>query len=189
MLRDAAINELKAIYHVLHSDMAAAREIVLNSDTQFARRMLVRAFFAFVEGLAYSMRQVTLASSQEVSVFSRAELFLLREKKYQIDERGKVLRERDNYLPTSAGFLFSLRMYPKLHGAEFNPELGAGWEAFKSAQITRDAITHPKSLGKLEISDAAFLTFVKASDWGQATLAAMFAACEEADRKWSELNA
>lgn len=83
-----------------------------------------------------------------------------------------------------SGFLFSLRMYPKAHGGQYNPQLGDGaWEAFKSALALRDSITHPKSAEKLEISDDALKNFAKASEWRKSVIRGMFDACDEGDRQ------
>lgn len=184
MLREDAVRELKSLYSTLQADVTEAQELYNASGNQFARRVLVRAFFAFIEGLAYNLRQVTLASCKELPNASTAELFLLQEEVHEIDEKGKLRPPREKYLATGSGFLFSLRMYPKAHGGKYNPQLGdGGWEAFKYALALRDSITHPKSAAKLEISDDALMNFAKASEWGKSAIRGMFDACDEADRR------
>jgi len=171
------------------SDLNQTKDLCTTADSQFARRMLVRAFFAFIEGLAFHLRQITLASCREMPNFSEAEIYALAEKKYVVTEQGKV-RETDNYLPTAAGFLFTLRMYAKLHGAEYEPSRdSAGWADFKIAMSIRDSITHPKTAEKLEITDAALVTFLQGADWGRASFLAMYEACEEADRHYRSIQA
>jgi hypothetical protein len=184
MLRDDTVRELKSIYATLQADVYEAQELYKASGNQFARRVLVRAFFSFIEGLAYNLRQVTLASCKGLPNVSAAELFLLQEETCEIDEKGKVRPPREKYLATGSAFLFSLRMYPKAHGGQYNPELGdGGWEAFRNALALRDSITHPKSAAKLEISDEALVNFAKASEWGKSAIRGMFDACDEADRQ------
>jgi len=184
MLREDAVRELKNIYATLQADLYEAQELHKASDNQFSRRVLVRAFFAFIEGLAYNLRQVTLASCKELPNVSLGELFLLREQMYEIDEKGKMKSPREKFLATGSGFLFSLRMYPKAHGGQYNPQLGdGGWEAFKNALLLRDSITHPKSAEKLEISDNALMNFAQAAEWGKSAIRGMFDACDEADKR------
>lgn len=188
MSREHAVNDLKVIYGILVSDLNQTKELCASSDSQFSRRMMVRAFFAFIEGLAFHLRQVTLASCRTMPNFTPGEIFLLSEKKYQIDDKGNV-REGDNYLRTAPGYLFSLRMYSKLHGAEYKPELGRGWDSFRRALAIRDSITHPKSADKLEISAETLAEFIAGAEWGKAVLMAMFDACDAADQYYrSVLN-
>ena len=183
MPRKEAVNELKLIYGTLLADIVQAEELYRISDTQFSRRVLIRAFFAFIEGLAYNLRQVTLASCEKLPNMSDEERVRLREKTYELDKDGN-LRLRTKYLRTGPGFLFSLQMYPKTHGGEYSPKLdNGGWVAFDSALKLRDSITHPKSAATLEISDEAFKVFCKASDWAQTLLLEMFDVCNKADRR------
>lgn len=78
----------KSIYATLQTDLYEAQELYKASGNQFTRPVLVRVFFAFIEGLAYNLRQVTLASCSQLPNVSAAELFLLQEETHEIDEKG-----------------------------------------------------------------------------------------------------
>lgn len=115
---------------------------------------VVRTYFAFIEGLAYNMRQVSLASLSGTDVLTDGEIALLREEKYSINDKGHVRSPQESFLSTCPGFLFSIRTFAKCHGAVFEPNLGdGGWEAFRKLADFRNRITHPKSSDRLHASD------------------------------------
>ena len=96
MDRTTAVIELKLVYKTLSSDLDAAQDGVLQNQHQFARRTLYRTYFAFVEGLAFQLRQVTVASLADTDLLSVAELSLLREEKFQLNHKGEP-EARDNF--------------------------------------------------------------------------------------------
>lgn len=183
MDRAEAVKELGDVFTILNGDLDTALAHAIKQDDQYARRTLYRTYFAFVEGLAFQLRQVTLASLAETGVLTTAELALLREERFQLDSKG-LPEPRENFQSFLPNLLFSIRCYVKNHGAEFVPDTGhAGWEAMQRAVRIRDRLTHPRSLDGLVVSDDDKETLIKASDWWKATLVTMFRACDKADRR------
>lgn len=181
MDRATAISELKLVYRTLSSDLDAAQGGVYQNDNQFSRRTLYRTYFAFVEGLAFQLRQVTVASLADTDVLSAAELSLLREKKFQLNNKGEP-EARDNFQAFLPNLLFCMRCYVKNHGATYQPNVDlSGWEAMKKATAIRDKLMHPKSADGLEVTSDDVLTLGVANDWWNRTLLEMFAVCGEAD--------
>lgn len=184
MDRSQAVAQLKETWSILSSDLDEAAKRENDGGSQYAKRALVRAFFAQVEGLSFQLRQVTLASLGGTNLLTEAELQLLREVRSTLDEKGSV-REVASYLNFPASVLFSMRVYAKNHGATFNVDRQhTGWFAFKRAADIRNHVTHPKSAAALQIVDEQLQELGEASAWWQQQLLAMFAACHEADDYW-----
>jgi hypothetical protein len=181
MNRAETVNELKRVFEVLADDLEDALALGRQSPTQFAHRTLFRTYFAYVEGLAFQLRQVTLASLQNTQLLSEGELALLRESRFQLNHRGQP-EERENFQQFLPNLLFSIRCYVKNHGATYQPDIGHhGWECMKKAVAVRDRLTHPKSAQGLEVTEEDSQVFAEAAAWWKRTLLEMFAACGEAD--------
>ena len=184
MNRASAVNEMKATWAVLNSDLDAAVEYGKKANTPYAQRALTRALFAAIEGLAYSLRQVTLASLYGTKLLTQDELVLLREVSIRIDDGGKV-KAREAYLPFPQSLLFSVRMYVKNHGAKFEIDKSQkGWQALQIAINARNHITHPKSAASLTLTNEELQALMETAEWWKSSMLALFKACEEADIFW-----
>jgi hypothetical protein len=183
MDRADAVKELGDVFKILSGDLDTVLAHAIKQDDQYARRTLYRTYFSFVEGLAFQLRQVTLASLAQTDVLTTAELALLREERFQLNSKG-LPESRENFQSFLPNLLFSIRCYVKNHGAEFVPDTGhAGWEAMQRAVRIRDRLTHPRSSNGLDVSDEDKATLIKGADWWKVTLVTMFEACDEADRR------
>ncbi|SIQ13255.1 hypothetical protein [Aquipseudomonas alcaligenes] len=153
MNRAEAVSELKAVVALLQDDVAKIVEYGKANPTPYAHRMFIRAEFALLEGLLYQMRQVTFASLAETDLLSPAEVTLLSEVRYSLDKKGQII-EKEQFENFLSNMLFTLRMYAKNHGAEFEPNTDeAGWEAMHRAVRIRNRVTHPKSAACLDLSE------------------------------------
>lgn len=184
MNRADAVDQLKRVFTVLIKDVDEAVAYGRTNPSPFAHRTLVRTHFALVEGLAYQLRQVTLASLEGTELLTLVEVAILKEERYALNAKGhpEVRENFQNFLPN---LLFSIRCYTKNHGASYEPNLGHhGWEAMRKAAEVRNRITHPKSDSSLALSEEDLKHFVEAAAWWKATMLEMFAACAEADEYW-----
>lgn len=182
--RPRAVAELQELWRVLNADLEAALAYGRIDDTPYARRALVRAYFALIEGMSYALRQVTVATLRESDLLQPEELLLLREERPAINEQGRATLSQ-HYLKFPDNLLFSIRMYAKNHGTSFEPDRGGiGWAALRKAVRVRDKVTHPKYAAALHLSDEDLRAFVDGAAWWKATMLAMFAACKEADDYW-----
>ena len=185
MKRSEAVTELKSTWLVLSADLSEAARNENADNSQFSKRALVRAFFAQVEGLSYQLRQTALASLVGTGHISDAEMQLLREVRYFLDDKGQS-RKSTAHLAFPESLLFSMKVYAKNHGATFAPDRTlSGWAAFKRATAVRHRVTHPKSATALQIADADLRDLEEASSWWQVQLLAMFSKCHEADGYWT----
>lgn len=184
MNRRAAVAQLQTVWSILSCDVDAATAYGLIENTPYAQRALVRAQFALVEGLSYSLRQVTLSSLQGTELLTEAETALLREERHSINEKGRP-KTTQQFLKFPDSLLFSIHCYLKNHGATFDPDTQhLGWAAMRRAIKVRDRVTHPKTAESLDLSDEDLRSFVDATAWWKMTMLAMFAACQEADTYW-----
>lgn len=181
MIRMEAVYELRQVFTVLNDDLDAALKAGRQDPTQFAHRTLIRTYFAFVEGIAYQLRQVTRASLEDTDLLTQGERALLREERFQLNMKGEP-EAKENFQSVLPNLLFSVRCYAKNHGAIYSPDTGShGWDSMKRAIAIRDRITHPKSALGLEVTDEDVNHFVHAAEWWKRTLLEMFQACGEAD--------
>jgi hypothetical protein len=184
MNREEAVRELKAVVALLQDDVAKVVEYGKANPTPYAHRMFIRAEFALVEGLLHQMRQVTFASLAETDLLRPEEVTLLRQVRYTLDKKGHITETEqfENFLPN---MLFTLRMYAKNHGTEFEPNTGeVGWEAMHRAVRIRNSVTHPKSAACLDLSEQDMEVVFLASRWWERTVLNLFQACNEADSFW-----
>lgn len=189
MNRAEAVAQLKEVWSILTEDLNLAEEYWQIEKTAYAKRALIRAFFAAVEGLSYQLRQVTLATLENTEFITTAELALLKEERYDLDDKGRA-KTKENYLPFHKSFLFSISSYAKNHGVTFEVDKSQpGWQAMQDTIRARNNVTHPKSPKSLMLSDADLKDLMEASQWWQATLLSLFKACEEADVRFTMLEA
>jgi len=184
MKRSQAIEQLKAVYKVLAEDLNEIVAYGKKSPSPFAHRTLVRTHFALMEGLAFQLRQVTLASLQRKGVLSPEEILLLKEERPALKKNGKV-ESIDSHQRPLPNLLFSIRCYVKNHGATYEPDTSnSGWAAMREFVQIRNRVTHPKSTEDLDLDDKQLQYVADAASWWKATMLGMFRACEEADRFW-----
>ena len=186
--RAAAVNELKAIYPVLFDDLMRADALFAGAPSDFANRNRVRAYFAYVEGLAYVLRQVTLVSLDGLGVLTETELDQLQDQKRKINSTGKVTIF-PAYMQMGDSLRFTLRCYPKGHGInDYEPALGAGWGSMAAAIKIRNRVTHPKSVADLTITPAEVACVDAARQWWHDSVRAMLAACQQEDERLRQLQ-
>jgi hypothetical protein len=181
MKRPEAVDELKRVFTVLNKDLDRAIEFERAEPGQYAYRTLFRTYFAYVEGIAFQLRQVTLVSLQGTNVLTIEELALLREERFQLDSKG-FPEAKENYQPILPNLLFSVHCYVKNHGATYRPDTGHHeWESMRKAVSARNRLMHPKSTNDLEITEEDIQHLNAGAAWWQRTLLEMYAACGEAD--------
>lgn len=186
MNRAEAVAQLKDVWATLNSDLDDAIQYGDEYHTPYAQRAMVRAWFALIEGLSYQLRQITLASLQDTLFLSPVEIALLKEERYSINDEGSP-RSNEQFLPFPRSLLFSIRMYVKNHGANFeaNTKL-PGWLAMCRAAKVRNRVTHPKSVSALKLSVEDLKDVSDAVEWWKTTMLGLFTACKEADDYWCE---
>ena len=185
MNRTDAVAQLKRVFTVLSNDLDEIAAYGRANPSPFAQRTLVRTAFALMEGLAYQLRQITLASLAQTNLLSVVEIDLLKEERHTLNAKGEP-ETRDNFQAFPRTLLFTIQCYLKVHGATYEPNTSHhGWEAMRKFVGIRNRITHPKSDVDLELSDADMACAVTADAWWRVTILEMLAACNEADDYWT----
>ena len=181
MTRAESVNEMKRVFATLVDDLDCALQIGKTDPSQFAHRTLFRTYFAYVEGISFQLRQITLASLEGTELLTDSELAVLREERFQLNAKG-IPEAKENHQQVLPNLLFSIRCYVKNHGAKYQPDTGHhGWESMGKAVAVRDRLTHPKSGSGLEVAEDDAQVLVEAAVWWRRTLLEMLAACGEAD--------
>jgi hypothetical protein len=153
----------------LIEDVLAARERLGSSDTQTARREVVRSSLAAIEGMTWIAREhvrLALAGMDELSPVTD---LALREMAYGVTDDGRIV-EQVRPLP----ILAAIRLFVTQAKA-ICPDLSVefsktGWSNLRLAVEVRNRITHPKPDQELRVSDADLKRVVSAVSWLTATV-------------------
>jgi hypothetical protein len=131
---------------------------------EFWRRTLVRNVFVFLEAACYGLKRIALHRNEVWEVeFSQAELALLKEEKYSLDEKGEAHTHDKNFQRFIPNLKFAFRCFAKAHGLTIDLDLSK--VALKDFEGIRNRITHPKQLSDLAISDAEITVTTKVNKW------------------------
>jgi hypothetical protein len=155
----AAYKEFLVIQSSLGEDRnVCVKSLIADSESQFWRRSLIRADFAYLEAICFQLKRLclteTIIKNAEISIdFSTAELSLLKEETYNIDDNGRAQSSKSK-IRTADNLLFAIKMVAKLTSTDVDIDKSSKeWSDFKAAIKIRDRITHPKTALDIEISD------------------------------------
>lgn len=142
------------IVHLLRfgDDAGFAESDMDKNDADYYRRNFVRALFAMIEGSIFVIKQGTLIAGFSEGSLSFAEIALLKEETFDLDNRGNV-RSQVKFLRIADNFKFAAKMASKVF--DCNLELGVGtreWDSFLELIRIRNRVTHPKGSSDFEIS-------------------------------------
>lgn len=145
---DSAIDELA-------DDVEKAAALLRNHDSQFHRRGYVRNLFAYLEGVAYWMRQNAIDIDKIIlkrgGSIDWERHTLLSEEIPTIAENGKIQRRKQK-TSFKSRFAFSVRAYAEIVGCT-EDIFGSGWQRLLEAVELRDRLMHPKKCADIIVSD------------------------------------
>jgi hypothetical protein len=140
--------EISRLIGILKEDMRKATdELKGDFDSQYRRRTAVRTLSALVEGLIYSLNQLSHSSADfnGVLVSPEDEVFFLKEKR--ADSKGN-----ERFLPFADYLKHTVNLYIKYSNAacvvSFSDD---GFVALLDTFAVRDRITHPKTYENISI--------------------------------------
>jgi len=141
-------------------DAGIAESRAIGSQDSLVRRSYVRAVFALVEGLSYSIRYVA-EGAPHLSPDAR------RRAREAARAEKKAAKDDDTGAFASA-VRVAFAAFAAASGCR-NPLVpsGTGWESFVSAIAVRHRITHPRSRSDCLISDEDFALVQRAHHWYQ----------------------
>ena len=154
------------------ADVNEASAILKSSDSQFARRTYLRAFFAFVEGVLFAKRVVLrefLKGDEQLGAprrLSDAEIMLLEDVQYDLDDDGTPKVRDRNFQPFLRYVRFTFHISAKFFRRANKVNYGdTGWESFRKAYEVRNRIMHPKAIADLDISDSELQNVRVGASW------------------------
>jgi hypothetical protein len=154
-----------ALISMLFADADACHAVVKTADSDLARRNYIRASFAAIEGMVWSLRQDVLLSPRRRQRLTQPALSILRERVPDVKSNGDVA-ERAVYLPFKQNIRFTFRAFYLAHGEDDHLAVDEeGWSALLDSVEIRDRLTHPKDANALVVSDDELLRVREASRW------------------------
>jgi len=153
----------------LFSDLVECEELLVKSDSQFARRTFVRASFAFHEAFIYWLKDLVFKrlamNALQCGSIEITKLMLLQDDSYRPNKQGKIELE-PNRIPLLNLCALVLRTAAECAGISRNPLFSDnGWSEFQIALKVRDRITHPKSVEDLDIKDEEMASVRESHRW------------------------
>jgi hypothetical protein len=139
---------------------------------EFWKRSMVRAAFAYFEGVIQVIREVALKRHHDGVVnLSPEDLNVLSGKQVEIDPTGNLTTRRSRTDHTANLIAYVLRLLLKLSGAseeEINKVFGDhGWEQLKKVMEVRNRLVHPKNVAQLTVTEEELKQCLASVEWFQ----------------------
>jgi hypothetical protein len=104
----------------LTEDVSNCFHLIMRHDKECWRRAYVRAVFAFIEGGAFSFKQVIFRDAELKNIkLSSAEKAFLVEETYQLNEQGDVSTKAHYGIRTAPNLRFLWKMAKRIYGKKF----------------------------------------------------------------------
>lgn len=146
--------KLQEMGGILQKDLLDCAKLAMGEGkTDSGSRSFVRAVFALIEGGVFNLKQIALKLSEHgKGNFSKAELLMLEEITYDLDERGKA-QAQTKFIRLPRNIKFAFEAAARAFGTSYVLNVGdSGWSSFQEALKIRNRITHPKSIEDLQLS-------------------------------------
>lgn len=156
----------------LGEDIDALEREMAAADSSGKRRQYVRAVFALVEATLTVLKASCLGHWRaDRIVLDGPEVVMLLEQSYDLTTEGEV-RARRAHLPLKANLRFAFQVTARAFSVSYSfPAGDVGFEEFQRAIRVRDRLTHPKTLGDLEVSSSELTEVRSAFRWYMSTSA------------------
>lgn len=181
--RQDATAQLKALYNGLIADCERAEEARRACDDPYSRRVTIRALFAMIEGLSFSMKDVVRTALNEFPEvvaklgFKRSDIAILYEESYGLNDKGSA-KARPSFLRLIPNLRFAMSSYARIFTVKWEPDCNTvGWRALNNLVDVRNRITHPKDPNDLQITDDDMSTFIQGGAWHRDTVKDLLDAC------------
>jgi len=135
----------------------------VEADYEYQARQLIRAIFAYIEAVTFSMKAWSAARCMEEEIdITPQERYFATDTEYEINDRGEVV-EIVAKISLVRNIRFALAMNRKAHRIDEPFDASAEWwSCLKQAIRVRDRLTHPKLPGDLDVSGADVVNALKA---------------------------
>lgn len=135
----------------------------VDADYEFHARQLIRAIFAFIEGVTFSVKvnaaELCIQNKRDIS---DAERFFATDTDYMLTDKGQVIA-RPAHIRLSDNIRFAFALQEKALGLSDHFDASVEWwSCFKSSVQVRDRLTHPKLPGDIDVSGQEIVDALKA---------------------------
>jgi len=137
----------------------------LHADYEFHARHLLRAVFAYIEGVTYSVKvSAAWKCLQDGVEITPQERYIAAEIQYSISDKGEVL-ERPAQIPLTRNIRFAFTLTEKAHRIpmQFDPSV-EWWSCLREAINVRNRLMHPRMPEELDISPEELIKTIKAKN-------------------------
>ena len=134
----------------------------VDADYEYHGRQLIRAIFAFIEAVTFSVKVNAAGFCLEHNLdISDAERFFAVDIEYVLTDKGAVV-ERQAHIRLAENIRFAFALQEKAHGIanRFDPSV-EWWSHLKSSIKVRDRLMHPKFPEDIDISGAEIIAASK----------------------------
>jgi len=143
-------------------ELAVAAESDPLTEIQQSRRDYVRACFAFVEALCFSMK---LLSQQSLNELQLEDKLLCKEQDFDIDGRGKVAIKKRK-ISFLSNLRYSFDVFCRSFGiANTCDYADNGFRELQNSVAVRDRLMHPKETQDLFITSGELLSMANGFTW------------------------
>ena len=135
----------------------------VTADYEFFARQLIRAAFAYVEAVTFSVKAHSAWQCMERNFpIEPVERYFATDVEFEINEKGQVV-ERSARISLARNVRFAIMLHERvwITSSKFDPSVG-WWSSFREAVRIRDRLTHPKKPGDLDVSPDELLTVITA---------------------------
>jgi hypothetical protein len=135
-----------------------------HADYEFSARQLIRAIFAFIEAVTFSVKvQSAWRCMEEEIPIQDAERFFATDIEFTVNDKGEVA-ERQAHIRLVDNIRFAFRLHEKSLKlpATFSPSTAKWWPNLKTAIKVRDRLTHPKMPQDIDVSGDEILAALQA---------------------------
>lgn len=135
----------------------------VSADYEYHARQLVRAIFAYIEGVTFSVKAWSAWKCLIGGVgITPEERYLAVDTEYELNDRGEVV-EAVAKISLARNVRFAIALNRKAHGVSVPFDASVAWWAyFKDAIRIRDRLTHPKLPGDLDVSGEELVKALRA---------------------------
>lgn len=137
----------------------------LDADYEFHARQLVRAVFAYIKGVTFSVKvSAAWKCMQDGVEITPQERYIAAEIEYRINDKGEVVEHRAQ-ITLTRNIRFAVALTEKAHRipAQFDPSV-EWWLCLREAMKVRDRLMHPRRPEDLDISPEELIKAITAKN-------------------------
>lgn len=159
------MEDLWKLIDILEDDIkVTAKFMVENQRTGALERSYVRAMFASLEGILFVFRKEMISSSDFDKIFSKKDRAFILERKY--DKKNDVVKSEVMFPTLKESIKKNIKYYSKHRNIkDYRFPETKGWQDMLQSIKLRDALTHPKDITDLKLSNSKIEMVLRAKIW------------------------